>query len=172
MAVWARRSLVWLLGLVGFVVLVDLATTVVQVVSRRTRWTPGLDAIRWFNKRVRNPATLKVAGSRVTAVHHTGRRSGKEYVTPVWAEQVGESFFIHLPYGTEVDWCRNVLAAGGCAVQQRRARVDTVSPLIVPATEALPVLPRKMRRMDRLFGVEWYLRLDISQAETPARKAG
>ena len=164
MPVWVKTSLVGLLGFVGFLVLVVLATTVLQVVAWRTGWRPGLDAIRRFNKRFRNPVMLKVAGKRITAIHHTGRKSGRVYVTPVWAERSGQSFFVHLPYGTDVDWGRNVLAAGYCALEHDGVSYDTVAPVIVPAAEAMPLLPPGMQRMDRLFGVDSYLRLDMSHA--------
>jgi len=172
MPVWVRRSLVGLLGLAGFLVLVDLATTVLQVVAWRTRWRPAIIAIRQFNKKVRNPVMLTVASKEITAIHHTGRRSGREYVTPVWAERSGQSFFIHLPYGTDVDWCRNVLAGSGCALEHDGVRFDTFAPVIVTAAEAAPQLSTRLQKMDRLFGVESYLRLDISHAEKPTRKAG
>ena len=77
------RSLVWFLGLVRFLVLIELASTVLVVAVWRTRWQPGIDFLRWFNKKVGNPAWLRMAGKRITKVHHTGRQSGTEYVTPV-----------------------------------------------------------------------------------------
>jgi hypothetical protein len=71
----------------------------------------------------------------MTAVHHKGRKSGREYVTPVWAERVGQSFYIQLPYGTDVDWCHNVLADDGCTLENDGVRYDAVAPAIVPAAE-------------------------------------
>jgi len=171
MSVWARRILVGLLRLVGFLILVDLAAKVLVVIVWRTRWRPGIDAIRRLNKKVQNPAMLKAAGKRITTVHHTGRKSGREYVTPVWAERSGQWFFIPLPYGTDVDWCRNVLAGGCCVLEREGVRYETATPVIVPAAEAVPLLPRGLRRRHRLVGVDSYLRLDISQAENPAKKA-
>lgn len=87
---------------------------------------PALTAVRRNNKFVLNPVILKRGGATVTAVHHVGRRSGKPYVTPVWADRAGRSFFVHLPYGTDVDWCRNVLA-GGAAPSSSPACATTSS---------------------------------------------
>jgi hypothetical protein len=172
MPVWARRSLAGFLGSVGFLVLVDLVPTAAMVVSWRTGWRPGLDANRWYNKKMRNPAMLRLGISQVTAIHHMGRRSGTEYVTPVWAERIGQSFFIHLPYGTGMDWCRNTLAAGGCAFEHDGRFYKTAAAEIVPAAEAVPLLPARMRRVDRLFGVESYLRLNITPVEEPVKQTG
>ncbi len=172
MPVWVRRSLAGLLGFAGFLVLVDLVPTAVMVVSWRTRWRPGLDAVRWYNKRIRNPVYLRLGIDLQAAIHHTGRRSGNDYVTPVWAERIGQSFFIHLPYGTGTDWCRNTLAAGGCVVEHEGTLHETTAAVIVPAAEAVPLLPARMQRVDRLFGVESYLRLDITPVEKPVKQAG
>lgn len=107
------------------------------------------------------PATAEVTRKRTTAVHHTGRTSGRRYVTPVWAERVGRSVFIQLPYGTDVDWCRNVLAGGGCSLEHHGVRYHATAPTIVPATDVRPHLPPFPRTMQRLIGARSYLRLDI-----------
>lgn len=79
-----------------------------------------LDHVRKFNKRVLNPLMLRMAGSKhwyAAVVEHTGRRSGKQYATPVAAEQTPDGFIIPLPYGVGVDWLRNVLAAGHATIR-------------------------------------------------------
>ena len=56
------------------------------------------DLIRLSNKYLLNPVMLLPAGRRcwyASVVHHTGRRSGKKYSTPVVADRVGGQF-IHL----------------------------------------------------------------------------
>lgn len=128
-----------------------------------SRWQPAIRALRRLNKVVR-PEVLREADERVTLVHHAGCRSGKEYVTPVWAERVGQSFLIGLPYGTDVDWCRNVLAGGGCALVYRGERYDTTAPVILAAAEAEAQLPTGSRWMHRLTRAESYLRLSIGAA--------
>lgn len=158
----------WMAGVAGIVLAVLVLGYVLQsallIVLWRTHWQPGLDAVRRFNKRVTSVSAATKSGkkgSMTTAVHTVGRRSGKPYVTPVWAERVGETFFIQLPYGTHVDWCRNVLAAGGCVLEHDGVRYDVDAPVIVPAGEARPHLRPMARRMQGLIGAEHYLRLDI-----------
>lgn len=46
-------------------------------------------------------------------VLHKGRRSGREYRTPVMALLRGGQLKICVLYGTESDWVQNLLAAGG-----------------------------------------------------------
>ena len=74
------------------------------------------------NKRYVNPLVLRVS-SRVppfATVHHRGRRSGRPFTTPVLAFREPPSataprkvrVIIALTYGSDVDWLRNVEAAG------------------------------------------------------------
>jgi hypothetical protein len=60
------------------------------------------EASRVVNKRYGNPAMMKLAGRRyffAGIIRHTGRRSGREYATPVWALPTSEGFLISLPFG-------------------------------------------------------------------------
>jgi len=118
--------------------------------------------IRRFNRRVLNPLMLLLAGRRhmyVAVLHHTGRRSGKAYRTPVVAEPVAEGFVVPLPYGTGVDWLRNVRAAGEAVIDLHGIPYAVDQPLVVPAAEALPLVRPSRRRIWRRLGIESFLRL-------------
>lgn len=54
-----------------------------------------------------------------TLVRHVGRRSGKQYETPIIAQPLDDGFMIALTYGPQVDWYKNVRAAGGCRLLRR-----------------------------------------------------
>jgi deazaflavin-dependent oxidoreductase (nitroreductase family) len=142
----------------------------VHIFIWRTRWQPGLDALRRYHRRVDQRQILRKAGGAgqsAAVVHHTGRRSGRVYSTAVWAHRVGESFWVGLPYGTDVDWLRNVRAAGGCEIEHDGVRRRVVDPVVLPATE-LPAALGRARTMLRLMGVREALRVDIAPAEPPA----
>lgn len=120
-----------------------------------------LNPVRQFNKWVYNPLVLlTIAGRRVYAIiWHLGRRSGRIYTTPVVAEPVGDSFFVPLPYGVNVDWRQNIQAAGRCVVRWRGAAYLVGAPEIVAAAEALPVFPALMQRSFRFFKIAQFLKL-------------
>ena len=149
------------LGAVGLAYVIQ---TVVPIVVWRTRWRPAVDTLRQYMKRVGNVRERERAGtvgSRTTAIHHVGRSSGRTYVTPGWAEHLEDHFYIHLPYGTHTDWCRNVRAAGGCVVNHDGVRYETTAPVLLPAADVRPLLPKGARRMQQVIGAEYYLRLDM-----------
>ena len=118
--------------------------------------------LRTFNKHILNPMMLTLAGRRhwyAAALHHTGRRSGRPYTTPVVAEPVADGFVIPLPYGTEVDWLRNVLAAEHATIDVRGRHYMIVNPQILDAAAAFPLLPARLQRTWRRFHIEHYLRV-------------
>lgn len=85
-------------------------------------------ALAAFNRRVTNPIQRRWAG--VIPLHgiveHTGRRSGRTYRTPVLTFRRGARVSFIVGYGTQSDWVRNLLAAGGGRLEHRR-RTYTLS---------------------------------------------
>lgn len=72
-----------------------------------------------FLKYYFNPLTRQIAYSTVgpfAIIRHVGRRSGKPYETPIMVAPIFDGFVIELTYGPEVDWYKNIVAAGGCTV--------------------------------------------------------
>ncbi|BBZ77944.1 hypothetical protein MANY_32810 [Mycolicibacterium anyangense] len=123
------------------------------------------DLIRLSNKYLLNPVMLRLAGTKywyAAVIRHTGRKSGKHYATPVVADRVGDRFIVPLPYGTQVDWLRNVLTAGRARISNRGETYEVVAPEIIDATEALPLLRRDRRRTFERTGIEHFLRVRIS----------
>lgn len=132
------------------------------VVVFRSGWRPALTAIRRFNRAVLNPTMMLLAGRRhwyASVVRHVGRRSGTHYATPVLAEPGGTRVYIPLPYGRDVDWLRNVLAAGSCTLDMRGRRYEMTEPEVVTAEAAMREIPRRRASQLRFFGVQWFVRL-------------
>ncbi len=121
-----------------------------------------LDTVRVFNKHMLNPVMMHMAGRKhwyAGVIEHTGRRTGKAYATPVVAESVNDGFIIPLPYGTRVDWLRNVQAAKKATIRLHGETYKAVDPQIIDATTAAKQLkPRRRRAFDR-FKIESYLKM-------------
>jgi len=126
---------------------------------------PLLNAVRFSNRHLLNPLMLHLAGhkhSYAVAIRHTGRRSGKQYVTPVVAERTADGFVVPLAYGTRVDWLQNILAAGRATISSRGESYDVVRPQIVDAAAATPVVTTWRQRTFRRFGIDQYLQVKIA----------
>jgi deazaflavin-dependent oxidoreductase (nitroreductase family) len=71
----------------------------------------------WLLKNTLNWLTKRVARSGrgpFSLVRHVGRRSGRVYESPIVVAAVPEGFVAELTYGENVNWYRNVVAAGSC----------------------------------------------------------
>jgi deazaflavin-dependent oxidoreductase (nitroreductase family) len=99
-------------------------------------------------KNTLNRLTLRVARSRrgpFTIVRHVGRSSGKTFETPIIVQPTAGGFVIALTYGPDVNWYKNVVAAGGCELIRHRRRyvIDRLEPLATrEAINAFPVPQR------------------------------
>ena len=77
------------------------------------------NGVRVLLKYTLNPLTRRIAHTShgpFAIIRHVGRRSGKQYETPIIAGSASGGFVIELTYGPDVDWYKNVQAAGGCSV--------------------------------------------------------
>jgi len=149
------------------VVLMLVVLEAVLIVVFRLQVRPAIDAVRRFNRAVLNPAMMKLAGSAhwyVSVIHHQGRASGRFYATPVVVEQVGNHFYIPLPYGV-TDWSANVTAAGRCTIEHRGKLYHAAAPTIVSFAQAAPLISARWLRSLRLYGVRSFLRLDITSEQ-------
>ncbi len=125
---------------------------------------PLRDAVRTFNKYVLNPAMMYLAGRKhwyAAVMRHTGRRTGRHYATPVVANRVTDGFIVPLPYGTSVDWLRNVQATGEGAITVSGLTYDVAEPEILDAAAAAPQLSPDRRRAFQRFGIENFLKVKV-----------
>lgn len=123
------------------------------------------DQVRLFNKHVLNPVMLVLAGRRhwyASALEHVGRKSGRTYTTPVVAGRVPDGFVVPLPYGTEVDWLRNVLAAGTAKLRSGGVTYVVTEPRIIDAAEAFTQVSPAYAQAWCRFGIARYLKVTIS----------
>jgi len=101
-----------------------------------------------FATHIVNPLTRKVAGaaySPFALLRHVGRRSGKTYETPIIVRRMADGFLITLTYGPEVDWYRNLVAAGGARLRWHGREYTLGKPEPLPPATALRQFPPPMR---------------------------
>ncbi|GAA4730752.1 hypothetical protein GCM10023216_23290 [Isoptericola chiayiensis] len=158
----------WITGIVGGALALAVAAGVGLVVTMRTKWDPGLRLVRRVNKRFTNPRVLGSAGGSgesTAVIHHVGRRSGREYATPIGPARTDLGLLVTLPYGPTTDWVRNVRAAGSARLDLDGATLRVTDPRLVDLDEAAPLLPAGERRVARIFGATDFLLLTVAPPE-------
>jgi deazaflavin-dependent oxidoreductase (nitroreductase family) len=93
-------------------------------------------------------------GGRIMVIHHCGRKSGREYLTPVNYAIVDHEIYVTAGFGSGTDWYRNILAnpdiqlwlpegrrrAHACDVSDSPSRVRLLRAVIIASGLAGPLL--------------------------------
>jgi deazaflavin-dependent oxidoreductase (nitroreductase family) len=82
---------------------------------------------------------------------YRGRKTGHVYRMPINAFRRGDSYVFALTYGADVQWVKNVVAAGGCTLRTRGRDIRLVDPelFVDPGRRFMPLLVRFVLRLDR-----------------------
>ncbi|WP_308491239.1 nitroreductase family deazaflavin-dependent oxidoreductase [Microbacterium terrisoli] len=112
-------------------------------------------------KHTLNPLTLRAARAGrgpFSLVRHVGRTSGKTFETPVILARRPDGFVAELTYGPQVNWYRNIVAAGHCDVVYKGVEnhIDRIEPCsteegLKAFGNARAVVLRILRRHDFRF---------------------
>jgi len=146
----------------GAVLMVLLGALSIVVIGIRTKYPPVLNRVRRYARDVGNPRQLQSAGTpgaHASVLCHTGRKSGKQYQTPVTARWTADGFVIGLPYGPNTDWLKNVLASGAATVTHNGSSYRCDEPTVIPTDEAAHDFSAHELRILRLMGVDECLRM-------------
>jgi deazaflavin-dependent oxidoreductase (nitroreductase family) len=123
-------------------------------------------AIR-FAARLVNPLILLIAGRRwmpiVGILHHRGRKSGRDYATPLGMRPIGDSFVMPLTFSENAAWYRNVSAAGSAVVTYLGRDFELTDPQVIDLAAAAPAFPRYEQLQFRLVGINEYLRMRVAR---------
>jgi deazaflavin-dependent oxidoreductase (nitroreductase family) len=85
-------------------------------------------------------------------ISYVGRKSGKRYRTPMNVFRDGESYVFALTYGSDVQWVKNVIAAGEADLQIRNKTTHLVDPelFVDPTRRLMPLIVRIALRFARV----------------------
>jgi deazaflavin-dependent oxidoreductase (nitroreductase family) len=123
--------------------------------------------IPYFMRRVNRVVTNPILGAiawlvpPLAVVHHRGRKTGRPYRTPVVAFRTAEGFVVPMTYGRDVDWARNLVAAGGDEIVQAGRRYRVRNPRIVGGEAARPYLPALVRPALLAANLPGYVLVDV-----------
>ena len=127
-----------------------------------------MPAPRWlarFNLRVTNrllgPLARHMPGMGV--VVHVGRKTHRQYRTPVLVFRRGDRLIIALTYGREAQWVANVLAANGCELETGGCTLRLSHPHLFHDEERR-AMPAFVRFMLGILNVSDFLELSIAES--------
>ena len=99
-------------------------------------------------------------------VVHRGRVSGREYQTLVnwWRDE--ETAIVALTFGSDVDWLKNLSAAGGGAIVNRRRTYSLGMPEVI-GPEGRRRMPGAVRVMLDSIGVDQFAVMPLINPDPP-----
>jgi deazaflavin-dependent oxidoreductase (nitroreductase family) len=100
-------------------------------------------------------------------VVHRGRRSGRAYETPVNVFATADGYVLALTYGTDTDWVKNVLAAGGCELRTRGQVFRLTAPRLYHDEDRRDIRPLE-RQVLKALGVADFMSLKTAPATASA----
>ena len=121
--------------------------------------------LRPFTVRFVNPVTRLVAGwlPWFGILEYRGRKTGKAYQTPMNVFRQGNEYVFALTYGADVQWVKNILAAGECGLRTMGRERRLVEPRLYTDT-ARRDMPFPVRQFLGLLNVTEFLRMRIADA--------
>jgi deazaflavin-dependent oxidoreductase (nitroreductase family) len=122
--------------------------------------------LRHVATRFIDPLLLPVA-TRLPAfgvLTHVGRKTGRVYRTPINLFRRGDAYLFFLTYGSDVQWVKNVIAAGSCSVETGGRFVELVEPELITDPELRPAPPHVRFAERRIAGVTQYLQMRIASS--------
>ncbi len=110
-----------------------------------------------------NPITRPVAKKlpAFAVLTHRGRKTGRTFRTPINVFRRGNDYFFFLTYGSDVQWVKNVLAAGSCSIETRGRVVELVEPELITDPELRPAPPHVRFVERRIAGATQYVRMRV-----------
>lgn len=115
------------------------------------------------NRVVANPI-LGLVSDRVpplATLHHVGRTSGRRYRTPVMAFRTPRGMVIALTYGPDVQWLRNIDAAGGARLVRAGRVLVLDDPVRLRGDAGARLVPSVVRWALRVMKVDEFVELAV-----------
>jgi deazaflavin-dependent oxidoreductase (nitroreductase family) len=119
-----------------------------------------LQFLRPYTTRLFNPISRRFVHwlPGFAIITYRGRKSGKTFRTPMNVFRRGDTYIFALTYGPDVQWVKNVLAAGEADLQRRTRHVPLRDPELF-ADPTRHLVPWPVRIVLGLMEVTWFLRM-------------
>jgi deazaflavin-dependent oxidoreductase (nitroreductase family) len=130
---------------------------------------PRFGGVLWRITRRTTALALPLAGKRwnpvFAVVEHRGRSTGRPFATPVAARRTADGFVVSLAFGAQVDWYRNLMAAGGGTIRWRGKDYAVGRPAVIERASALAAFHPIQRFFLRIGGIDGYISIPIVGSE-------
>jgi deazaflavin-dependent oxidoreductase (nitroreductase family) len=123
-----------------------------------------------LNRTVTNRVLRWLVGiGPLAELEHTGRRSGRSFRTVIMAFRQQDTITIALTYGPDVDWLKNLRAAGGGRLRLGRELLELGAPRPLTTAEGMSRMPFGPRHILPIAGCDEFVELAVLRARRRRR---
>lgn len=99
-----------------------------------------------YVQRFANPVMVNLAGHGwFVELEHIGRRTGTAHRTPLMAFRQADTITVALTYGPDVQWLKNLRAAGGGRMHWHTSMLTLGPPVDLTTEDGLARMPQPVR---------------------------
>ena len=119
-------------------------------------WT-RIKTVQRIHQRLYDSGRGWILGKFILLLRHTGRKSGRQYATPLQYEQIDENYCVGAGRGTQADWFRNVQANPRVEVWVGRRRFKALAEAVTDPERVADFLAYRLKRHPLMVG--WMMKL-------------
>jgi deazaflavin-dependent oxidoreductase (nitroreductase family) len=109
--------------------------------------------IQSIHKRLYDTGKVRVIGRLILLLTHTGRKSGKQYTTPLQYEKVDGVYIVGAGRGPKADWFRNLLKDPHAHVRVGRREFDCLAEPVTDPERIADFLQYRLKRHPLMLGL-------------------
>lgn len=109
--------------------------------------------IQTIHRRLYDSGNGWVVGKLILLLTHTGRKTGKTYVTPLQYEKVNGAYVVGAGRGPKADWFRNVRANPCVHVRVGRSEFDCTAEPVIQPERAADFLQYRLKHHPLMIGL-------------------
>ncbi len=94
-----------------------------------------------------------LVGWLILLLRHTGRKSGKEYATPMQYEKIGADYYVGSARGSQADWFRNVQANPHVTVSVGRRKFKALAEPVTDPARVADFLAYRLKHRPLMIGL-------------------
>jgi deazaflavin-dependent oxidoreductase (nitroreductase family) len=115
-------------------------------------WT-RIKNVQRIHQRLYDSGRGWIVGWLILLLRHTGRKSGKQYATPLQYEKIGETYCIGAGRGVQADWFRNVQANPWVQVSVGRRNFKALAEPVTDPERVADFLAYRLKRHPTMIGL-------------------
>jgi deazaflavin-dependent oxidoreductase (nitroreductase family) len=115
-------------------------------------WT-RIKTVQRIHQRLYDSGKGWIVGWLILLLRHTGRKSGRQYATPLQYEKIGDTYCIGAARGSRADWFRNVQANPQVVVSVGRQTFHALAEAVTDPERVADFLAFRLKHRPLMIGL-------------------